>query len=94
MNPLKKTPDFKNEDEERAFWDNHDSTDFVDWSKAKRVTLSNLKPSVKKISLRLPQSMLDDLKLLANKRDVPYHTMSQFFYLDTFTPSLFQIKVT
>jgi predicted DNA binding CopG/RHH family protein len=79
MNPLKKTPEFKNEDEERAFWDNHDSTDFVDWSKAKRVTLSNLKPSVKKISLRLPQSMLDDLKLLANKRDVPYQSLLKIF---------------
>ncbi|MCI5164387.1 MAG: hypothetical protein D3917_20730 [Candidatus Electrothrix sp. AX5] len=79
MNPLKKTPEFKNEDEERAFWDNHDSTDFVDWSKAKRVTLPNLKPSVKKISLRLPQSMLDDLKLLANKRDVPYQSLLKIF---------------
>ncbi|MCI5162342.1 MAG: hypothetical protein D3917_10060 [Candidatus Electrothrix sp. AX5] len=79
MNPLKKIPEFKNEDEERAFWDNHDSTDFVDWSKAKRVTLPNLKPSVQKISLRLPQSMLDDLKLLANKRDVPYQSLLKIF---------------
>jgi predicted DNA binding CopG/RHH family protein len=79
MNPLKKIPEFKNEDEERAFWGNHDSTDFIDWSKAKRVTLPNLKPSVKKISLRLPESMLDDLKLLANKRDVPYQSLLKIF---------------
>ncbi|MCI5166610.1 MAG: hypothetical protein D3903_11080 [Candidatus Electrothrix sp. GM3_4] len=79
MKPLKKIPDFKNGDEEKAFWDNHDSTDFVDWSTAQRVTLPNLKPSVKKISLRLPQSMLNDLKLLANKRDVPYQSLLKIF---------------
>ena len=45
MNPLKKIPEFSNEDEERAFWESHDSTDFVDWSTAERVTLPNLKPS-------------------------------------------------
>ncbi|MCW5213010.1 BrnA antitoxin family protein [Desulfobulbus sp. TB] len=79
MKTLKKTPEFKNEDEERAFWEEHDSADFVDWSTAKRVTLPNLKPSVKKISLRLPQSMLEDLKLLANKRDVPYQSLLKIF---------------
>ena len=79
MKPLKKIPEFKNGDEEKAFWDNHDSTDFVDWSTAQRVTLPNLKPSVKKISLRLPQAMLNDLKLLANKRDVPYQSLLKIF---------------
>ncbi|MCI5148267.1 MAG: hypothetical protein D3916_02520 [Candidatus Electrothrix sp. MAN1_4] len=79
MNPLKKIPEFSNENEERAFWEEHDSTEFVDWSTAERVTLPNLKPSVKKISLRLPQSMLDDLKLLANKRDVPYQSLLKMF---------------
>ena len=79
MNPLKKIPEFSNENEERAFWEEHDSTEFVDWSTAERVTLPNLKPSVKKISLRLPQSMLDDLKLLANKRDVPYQSLLKIF---------------
>ncbi|XCN71597.1 MAG: BrnA antitoxin family protein [Candidatus Electrothrix aestuarii] len=79
MNPLKKIPEFRNEDDESAFWDNHDSTDFIDWSKAEKVTLLNLKPSVKKISLRLPKSMLDDLKLLANKRDVPYQSLLKIF---------------
>ena len=75
----KKIPEFRNEDEERAFWDSHDSTDFVDWGKAQRFTLPNLKPSVKKISLRLPESMLDDLKMLANKRDVPYQSLLKIF---------------
>ncbi len=79
MNSLKKIPEFRNEDEERAFWEEHDSAEFVDWSTAKKVTLPNLKPSVKKISLRLPQSMLDDLKLLANKKDVPYQSLLKIF---------------
>jgi predicted DNA binding CopG/RHH family protein len=70
-----KKPRFKTEDEEREFWAAHDSTGFVDWSKAKRVVLSNLKPSVKTISLRLPASLLDAIKLMANKRDIPYQSL-------------------
>ena len=68
----KKVPEFQNEDAERKFWATHDSTEFVDWKRAKKTVLPNLKPSVKTISLRLPESMLEELKLLANKRDVPY----------------------
>jgi len=75
----KRIPKFKNEDEEREFWASHDSTDFINWKKAERVTFSNLKPSVKKISLRLPASMLEELKLLANKRDVPYQSLLKIF---------------
>ena len=75
----KQIPKFKNEDEEREFWENHDSTDFLDWNKADQLTLSNLKPSVKKISLRLPETMLEELKLLANKRDVPYQSLLKIF---------------
>lgn len=75
----KKLPKFKNEDEERAFWATHDSTKFVNWKKAKRVLLPNLKPSVKTISIRLPESMLEELKLLANKRDVPYQSLVKIF---------------
>ena len=75
----KKTPKFKNEDEEREFWSTHDSSEYIDWKKAKRVTFSNLKPSVKKISLRLPESMLEELKLLANKKDVPYQSLLKIF---------------
>jgi predicted DNA binding CopG/RHH family protein len=70
---------FKTEDEEREFWSNNDSTDFIDWTKAKKVVLSNLKPSVKTISLRLPESMLEGLKLIANKRDIPYQSLIKVF---------------
>ena len=75
----KKIPEFKNEDEEREFWDTHDSTEFINWNKAERITFANLKPSVKKISLRLPESMLEELKMLANKRDVPYQSLLKIF---------------
>ena len=75
----KEIPKFINEDEEREFWATHDSTEFINWNKAERVTLYNLKPSVKKISLRLPESMLEELKLLANKRDVPYQSPLKIF---------------
>ncbi|MCX5826775.1 MAG: BrnA antitoxin family protein [Deltaproteobacteria bacterium] len=76
---MKKVPIFKSETEERDFWASADSTDYVDWSKAKRVVLSNLKPSLKTISLRLPEIMLEELKLLANKRDVPYQSLIKIF---------------
>jgi len=79
MKKKKKIPKFKSEDRERAFWADHDSTEFVDWSKAKRAVLPNLKPSVKTISLRLPESMLAELKMLANKRDVPYQSLMKIF---------------
>ena len=75
----KKIPKFKNEDEEREFWASHDSTEYINWKQAKRVTLPNLKPSVKKISLRLPESMLEELKLIANKKDVPYQSLMKIF---------------
>ena len=75
----KKIPKFKNEDEEREFWGTHDSTEFINWNKAERITFANLKPSVKKISLRLPESMLEELKMLANKRDVPYQSLLKIF---------------
>ena len=75
----KRIPKFKNEDQEREFWSKHDSTDYLDWKKAKRVTLPNLKPSVKTISIRLPEMMLQELKLLANKRDVPYQSLLKMF---------------
>jgi predicted DNA binding CopG/RHH family protein len=76
---MKDIPEFKNEDEERQFWAEHDSTEFVDWSKAKRGVFPNLKPSTKTISLRLPESMLEELKLLANKNDVPYQSLVKVF---------------
>lgn len=84
----KQIPKFKNEDEERAFWDTHDSTDYVDWTKGKRVTLSNLKPSTRTISIRLPETMLEQLKLLANKRDVPYQSLLKLFLAERISQEL------
>jgi predicted DNA binding CopG/RHH family protein len=68
-----------NEDEERAFWSEQDSAELVDWTKAERVTLPDLKPSLKTISLRLPSFMLDEIKRLAHKRDVPYQSLIKLF---------------
>ncbi|HDZ02128.1 MAG TPA: hypothetical protein ENH52_11835 [Nitrospirae bacterium] len=75
----KRIPKFMNEDKEREFWATHDSTDYIDWNKGKKIVLSKLKPSIKTISLRLPESMLEELKLLANKRDVPYQSLLKIF---------------
>ena len=76
---LKPIPEFKSEDEEREFWDSHDSTDYVNWSQAGRAIFPNLKPSTRTISVRMPESMVDELKLLANKRDVPYQSLIKIF---------------
>jgi len=76
---MKKIPKFKSEADEQKFWAKHDSTEYVDWSKAKRAVFPNLKPSTKTISLRLPQTMLEELKLLANKRDIPYQSLLKVF---------------
>ena len=76
---MRKIPKFKNEEEERRFWADHDSTEYVDWSTARRGVFPNLKPSTKKISLRLPESMIAELKLLANKNDIPYQSLVKVF---------------
>ena len=78
-NMKKKIPDFKNEDDERRFWANADSTEYVDWPAGKRRKLADLKPSLRTISLRLPVSMIEDLKILANRRDVPYQSLLKVF---------------
>ena len=75
----KRIPRFKNENQERAFWAEHDSTEYVDWKNAVRARLPNLKPSTATISLRLPESMLEELKVLANQRDVPYQSLMKVF---------------
>ena len=75
----KPVPEFRSEEEERQFWASHDSTDYIDWSKAKRHKFPNLKPTLRTISLRLPVSMIEDLKILANKRDVPYQSLLKVF---------------
>ena len=71
----KPVPRFSSEAEERAFWESRDSTDYVDWSKANRVRLPRLKPTTQAISLRLPVSLLERIRIEANKRDVPYQSL-------------------
>ena len=72
-------PKFKNEEEERTYWASHDSAGLIDWKKGKRTIFPNLRPSVRSISLRLPESMLEEIRLLANKRDVPYQSLMKMF---------------
>lgn len=77
---LRPIPKFKNEDDERKFWATHDSTEYVDWSKAiKNPVFPNLKPSTQTISLRLPKYLLERIKELANSRDVPYQSLMKIF---------------
>jgi len=75
----KRIPKFRNEGEERDFWASHDSTEYIDWSEAKNVTMPKLKPTLKTISIRLPEIMIEELKLLSNKRDVPYQSLMKIF---------------
>lgn len=82
---MKKIPNFTSEESERKFWATADSTEYVDWSTAKRTKLVNLKPSLKTISLRLPVSMIEDLKILANRRDVPYQSLLKVFLAERLT---------
>jgi len=78
---LLQIPKFKNEDEERDFWDKVDSSEYFDWSKGRHVKFTNLKPSTQTISLRVPAGLLEDIKIAANKRDVPYQSLIKI-YLD------------
>jgi predicted DNA binding CopG/RHH family protein len=71
----KAVPSFANEEEERRFWEENDSSDYLDWSKAQQVVMPNLKPTTKTISLRLPRHLLDSIKAAANARDVPYQSL-------------------
>ena len=73
--PIKTVPKFASETQERAFWETHDSTEYLDWSKAQKAALPNLKPTTKTISLRLPQHLLNSIKVAANARDVPYQSL-------------------
>lgn len=75
----KQIPSFTSEEAERAFWASHDSTQYVDWAKARRPSFSVLRPTLRTISLRLPESMIGQLKVLANKRDVPYQPLLKQF---------------
>ncbi len=82
MSDLKNIPDFKNPEEEAAFWDAHDSGEYVDWSQAKKTIFPNLKPSTESISLRLPAPLLARIKELANEKDVPYQSLMKVYLSD------------
>lgn len=75
----KQIPEFRSEDEEREFWATKDSAEYIDWNSASLYRLPNLRPSLRTISIRLPTSMIEDLKILANKRDVPYQSLLKVF---------------
>lgn len=80
MKKLKPIPQFKNEDEEDEFWSTHDSTEYIDWSKAiVNPVFPNLKPSTRAITIRVSESLLNDLKVIANKKDVPYQSLVKMF---------------
>jgi len=82
MSKIKAIPKFKTEADERAFWETHDSSDYLDWKKAQSVLLPNLKPSTKTISIRLPEGLLDSIKIEANKRDMPYQSLIKSWLAD------------
>lgn len=84
----KKVPKHRSEEREREFWASADSTEYVDWKKAQRVAFPELKPSLKTISLRLPEMMLAELKALANKRDVPYQSLLKMFLAERIAAEL------
>ena len=79
---MKEIPKFQNEEEERTFWETHDSSDYVDWSTAQRVVFPNLKKTTKSISIRLPEDMLELLKNRANAMDVPYQSLIKMILSD------------
>jgi len=87
---MKKIPKFKNENEERDFWESADSTEYIDWKKAEKALLPYLKPSLRKVSLRLPELMISELKQLANKRDVPYQSLMKVFLAERIQKELNQ----
>jgi len=75
----KNIPHFDNENEEREFWAKQDSTEYIDWTSGKNVKFPNLKPSLKSVSIRLPESMIEQLKIIANKKDVPYQSLVKIY---------------
>jgi predicted DNA binding CopG/RHH family protein len=93
MKKLKEIPKFESEQEEREFWAQNDSTEYLDWNQAEQVTLPKLKPSTKTISLRLPEFMLDELRAIANKRDVPYQSLIKVFLKERIDQELKQTSV-
>ncbi len=97
MRNKRQIPHFDSEDEEREFWSAHDSTEYLDWDKARKISLSKLNPSTKTISfktisLRLPELLLEHLKLLANKRDVPYQSLLKIFLTERINQELYELQ--
>jgi len=82
MKKANKIPVFKSEEEERQFWADHDSSEFLDWEQAEAAIFSKLKPTTRTISIRLPEYMLAELRNLANKRDIPYQSLIKMFLKD------------
>ncbi len=82
MRQLRKLPKFKSEKDETEFWATHDSTGYIDYSKAKRGIFPNLRPTTRTISIRLPESLIEHLKVLANKRDIPYQSLMKMFLIE------------
>ena len=89
---MRDIPTFESEDEEREFWATHDSTEYVDWGKASPGYFPKLKPSTKSISLRLPEMMLDKLRLIAHKRDVPYQSLIKVFLYERINQELAHLE--
>ncbi|MEX2427930.1 MAG: BrnA antitoxin family protein [Bacteroidales bacterium] len=90
MKKANKIPVFKNEEEERTFWSKNDSSEYIDWDVSEKVAFSNLKPTTKTISLRLPEYIIDELKVLAHKKDVPYQSLIKIFLTDRIDQELRQ----
>ena len=89
----KPIPEFESEEEEQEFWATHDSADYLDWSQAEKVVFPKLKPSTKTISLRLSESMLNELRLLANKHDIPYQSLIKVFLRERIDDELYKSRV-
>ena len=88
----KQIPKFKSEEEEREFWSSHDVTDFIDFSEAKQALMPNLRPTLKKISIRLPESLLESIKVLAHKRDIPYQSLMKILLVEGIERELYAKK--
>ncbi len=80
--PRKKIPSFKNEEDEQKFWEQNDSSGYIDWERASIGSFVNLKPTLRSISIRLPEIMLEKIRILANKRDVPYQSLIKTYLQD------------
>jgi len=92
MHKLKKVPKFRSEKEELEFLATHDSIEYIDYSKAKGVLFPNLKPSTRSISIRLPESLIEHLKVLANKRDIPYQSLLKMLLIEKVEEDLHSAK--